>query len=650
MKTRLLLFLCLMFVLSCQVYGQFTVKKSAAPTGTSTPTTRSGDNKIVYALCGNEVEGYANIDIDVEVKSYIRIPAKQWKGCKITSVEIGLGYEAGRDSYVFICKDLEAEPIVKQDFQCDTIPVSDEGLIGWKNVPLSTPYTIDSDDDLYIGLYGIQIDWGIIGTDWEDPVDGGNKACYRRPGQTDWIYQDLPHNVSLKVTIEGENLPQNHLRISSYSVDKVYYKMGENITISGSVINEGILPVNSFEFTYQLNNNEAITDNVTDIDIQPMKFYRFNYQIPIEQEGKGSITLTTSNPNGKPDDFPESASTTFSTFGCLAKGLQKNVLVDELIGTDDKGAPAATQIIKDAIDNCDRKENVIWIQNHALADDEYTIRGYKNLYKLFTGPVFTPSVNIDHKADIPGIMALNENSEEVPAETEMFIINNDFGTHLNTCLDQDDLYFSLGLECEVVDDDILKIKMSAKPALEGLFPSIVQPAIALLIVEDNIVGKQAGVEGDYIHNGVPRAFINDGDPEFAFIGDAIPFPSDGFTLETKYIIPDSSWKVDNLKLIFYVIDGNLYIQNAVTCPVKTKTPPDGIKNPKGAESEFAVHCNNGMLHIEGEFDKARIYTMDGQQIIVTNEKDTNVSKLVKGIYCVLIQKENRFVSKKFVIE
>ena len=147
MKTRLLLSLCLMLILSCQVYGQFTVKKSAAPTGTSTPTTRAGDNKIVYALCGNEVKGCARVDIDVEVKAYIRIPAKQWKGCKITNVEIGLGYEAGKDSYVFISKDLEAEPIVKQDFQCDTIPVSD-GLIGWKNVPLSTPYTIDSDDDL----------------------------------------------------------------------------------------------------------------------------------------------------------------------------------------------------------------------------------------------------------------------------------------------------------------------------------------------------------------------------------------------------------------------------------------------------------------------------------------------------------------------
>lgn len=455
MKTRLLLSLCLMLILSCQVYGQFTVKKSAAPTGTSTPTTRAGDNKIVYALCGNEVKGCARVDIDVEVKAYIRIPAKQWKGCKITNVEIGLGYEAGKDSYVFISKDLEAEPIVKQDFQCDTIPVSD-GLIGWKNVPLSTPYTIDSDDDLYIGLYGIQIDWGIIGTDWENPVDGGNKVCYRRPGQTDWKYQNLPHNVSLKVTIEGENLPQTHLRPSSYSVDKLYYKTGENINLSGVITNEGILPVNSFDLTYQLNDNEAVTEHITVDEMQPMETYSFNYELPINQEGKGSITLTVSNPNGKLDDFPESASITFSTFGCLAKGLQKNVLVDELIGTDDEGAPAATQIIKDAIDNCDRKENVIWIQNHALADDEYAIRGYKNYSKLFAGPIFTPVVNIDHKASIPGTLMLDEDSEKVPAETEMFIINNDFGTHLNTCLDRDDLYFSLGLECEVVDDDILK--------------------------------------------------------------------------------------------------------------------------------------------------------------------------------------------------
>lgn len=650
MKTRLLLSLCLMFILSCQVYGQFTVKKSAAPTRTSAPTTRAGDNKIVYALCGNEVEDCASVAWDVEVKAYIRIPARQWKGCKITNVEIGLGYEAGRDSYVFISKDLEAEPIVKQDFQCDTIPESLE-LIGWKNVPLSTPYTIDSDDDLYIGLYGIQIGWdGIIGVDWGPSVEGGNKACFRRPGQTNWTYQDLPQNVSLKVTIEGESLPQNHLRFFSYSVDKLYYKMGEDISLSGSVINEGVLPVSSFDFTYQLNSNEAVTNNITGINLQPMQTYSFNYQIPIEQEGKGSITLTASNPNGQPDDFPETASTTISTFGCLAKGLQKNVLIEELIGTNDIEAPAATQIIKDAIDNCDRKENVIWIQNHVLSNDEYTIQGYKNYDRLFAGPIFTPAVNIDHKVGIPGTLMLDENRDEVPAETEMFIINNDFDTHLNTCLDREDVYFSLGLECEVVDDDVLKIKMIAKPALEGLFPPMVKPCIALLIVEDNIVGKQAGVEGDYIHNGVPRAFINDGDPDFAYIGDEVPFPSNGFTLETKYIIPDPSWKIENLRLIFYVMDGHMYIQNAVTCPVKTKTLPDGIKNPENTESEFAVHCNNGMLRIEGEFDKARIYTMDGQQIIVTNEKDTNVSKLAKGIYCVLIQKESRFVSKKFIIE
>lgn len=650
MKTKLLLLCCLGFMLCCQTFAQIELKKKVSGFKSSVRNSENAEGKLIYQLCSDEIYSPAGVrDDGVEVRAYIRIPAKQWKGCKITNVEFGIGYAVGKDSYVFISKDLETDPVVKQFYQCDTIPESDIDAIGWKNVPLSEPYTIDSDDDLYIGWYTIQDYWDQPFTvDITEPVPGGNLAAFRRPGEENWTYEEMGSNVSVKVTIEGENFLENHMRMISCSVDKMYYKLGSELTMSGMVINERTKPVGSFDIVYKLNDGQSVTAQVTDTVIMPLNPYHFQYKTQINKEGKGNLVVSVANPNGIPDEFMETTSGTYDSFGCLAKGLQRNVLIDEAVGVDDPGASDAAEIIQNAIDNCDRKENVIWIQNHVLAYDEYTIPGFKNYSMLYGDAVFTPSVNIDHNTEIPGILMLDQDGEKVPATTEMFVINEDFSKHLNVCLDDPEVYFSLGVECDLVDNDVIKVTMKATPALEGLFPELLRPKICLLLIEDSIIGKQAGVEGNYIHNHIPRAFLTKGsvDPGFEFMGELVPFPKEGFTLERKYVIPDSSWNIDNLSLVFYVMDAGMVIRNAAICPVKPKTV--GIKNST-IENEFTVICKEGTLHISGDFDSARIFTVDGQKLTETTQAATEVSEWAEGIYFVLIQKDNRFVSKKFVV-
>lgn len=646
MRTKLLLSLCLVFLLSIQAYAQFKVskEKSANPI---VQVPENSEDKLVYSLCGNTPEASIAIEFETEEKFYICIPAKQWKGCKITNVEIGIAYHPGKDSYVFISKDMDKEPILKQYYQCDTIPIPEEGegFIGWKNIPLEKAYTIDSDDDLYIGWYTIQ-DWGAAcAVDWEEPAFNGNLACYKRPGSDEWKYQKLDHNPLIRVTVEGENLPQNHVRVISCYVDQLYYKPGEDVFAEATIKNEGTLPVTSFEITYQLNQNEPETKQITNITLHPMEVYNYSVQTTINEEGKGNLKLTVSNPNAKPDDFPENTTFIDNSFGCLAKGLQKNVLLSEVVSTKKAKCPEATKIIQNAIDKCDRKGNVVWITNHSVDLDEYWIEGYATYEWCYPDAPYIPAANIDHRTISGALMPVGTGT--VQTTTEMFLIDENFGDHLENCLNEEDVYFSLGLECEVVDDDALEIKMIAKPAIEGLFPTMQQPAVALLLIENNVVGKQAGVDGDYVHNAVPRAFINDGNPEYAFLGDEIPFPSEGFTLESRYIIPDKSWNIDNLSLVFYVTDANMSIRNAVMCPVKSD--PDGL-NKEIADNKFTVTCIDGILYIDGVFDKARIFAMSGQILMETNEAKINVSGLTKGIYCVLIQKDNRFVSKKFIIQ
>ena len=653
MKTKLLLSFCVVFLLSLSshAYAQFKVKKevdsSIRNTRKVSKANANNANKLVYTFCSDEINNAARVDQDVELRAYLRIPAKQWKGCKITCVEFGFAYEVGKDSYMFVSKDLNADPLVKQYYQCDTIAIPDEGYIGWKNVPFDEPYLIDSDDDLYVGVYTIQQDpWGTFGLDNLTPIPGANLVSYRRPGKAEWVYQELPSNLSIKVIIEGENIPQTHMRIYSHSSDKMYYKIGESVAINGTIINEGIKPVESFDISYQLNNNESVTTHVSDVAIQPMEIYDFNFDTTVSKEGRGNLILTVSNPNGEPDDFQGSTSVTYDKFACMAKGIQKNVLVEEIVGTDDEGAVTAAEIIKEAIDNSDKKDNIIWVQNHVLADDEYTIEGYSNYSMLYASAIFTPAVNLNHKEAISGTFMLNEENEKVPATSELFLIDNDFGKHLNSIL-EDEVFYSLNAECDVIDDDVLKIKVALKPAIEGLFPSIFGPNLAMLLTEDNIVGRQAGVDGDYVHNGIPRTFINSEDPRFGMVGNKIEISDNGYTLETKYIIPDKSWKLENMNLICYIMDSGMRIDNVVSCPVKAN--PDGLKK-ETAENDFNVVYNDGSLHIDGDFDSARLFSMTGQLLLTTSVADTNVSSLPAGIYCVLIQKGNHSVSDKIVIK
>ena len=95
------------------------------------------------------------------------------------------------------------------------------------------------------------------------------------------------------------------------------------------------------------------------------------------------------------------------------------------------------------------------------------------------------------------------------------------------------------------------------------------------------------------------------------------------------------------------MDSNVVIDNVVSCPVKAN--PDGLKK-ETVEDDFNVVYNDGSLHIDGDFDSARLFSMTGQLLLTTSVADTNVSSLPTGIYCVLIQKGNHSVSDKIVIK
>ena len=57
-----------------------------------------------------------------------------------------------------------------------------------------------------------------------------------------------------------------------------------------------MLPVTSFEITYQLNQNDPVTKQITDATLESMEVYNYLIEAPINEEGKGNLKLTVSNP------------------------------------------------------------------------------------------------------------------------------------------------------------------------------------------------------------------------------------------------------------------------------------------------------------------------------------------------------------------
>ena len=648
MKTKLLLTFCLtaILLLTNQSYAQVNTSIEKKPYR-MLPTNEKVADKIIYALCSDEIDGRVYVKRGTEVRSYLKLPAKQYKGCKITDIRVGFSYEVGKDSYAFITKDLESEPIKQQYWQCDTVKIPEEGYIGWIKIPFDEPYIIDSDEDLYIGLYSIEVDgFGLFAIDGRSPYPLANLINYRRPGESDWLYREAGSNISIKIGIEGENIPQNHIRANYSSVDKMYYTVGETAAVKSFILNEGTRTVSSFDITWQMNGGEKISKHIDDINLQPFNHYTVSMNIPVVAEGLGKLDVTVSNPNGKEDDFIGNTTTTTGGFGALLEPYQRNVLVDELVNTSDENTPTGNEIIRKAIEKSPLKDHIIWIQNHVM-DEDYHILGFSSYDWLFDDNLpLTPSVNLNHIEGIPDTWVYNTDMEKVAAPLDMFMVDEDFDKHLDYVL-QMKTFYSLSAECKEVEDNVLKIKVEAKPALKGLFPYIFKPAYALLLTEDGIIGSQAGVEGDYIHNGVPRVFINPDNPEYAKLGNEIDIPADGFTIETEYTVTDPSWKLENMKLIFYIMDAQMVIDNVVSCPIETIN--SGLEK-NVSDADFTVICKNGNLHIEGDFDNAKIFAIDGQELMTTNSTDTNISGLNKGIYCIFIQKENRFASYKFVVQ
>ncbi|MDE7148861.1 MAG: T9SS type A sorting domain-containing protein, partial [Bacteroidales bacterium] len=84
---------------------------------------------------------------------------------------------------------------------------------------------------------------------------------------------------------------------------------------------------------------------------------------------------------------------------------------------------------------------------------------------------------------------------------------------------------------------------------------------------------------------------------------------------------------------------NLTIQN---------TGPVSVEKDEVLE-DIRISTHRGQLHIDGEFDKAEIYTLTGVKMLETGEATVSTASLTQGLYLVRVTRDNRIRTFKFVV-
>lgn len=193
--------------------------------------TRAGETESnLYGYCfdieitKNNAFGLGPNFIGSVMEGVMEIPeevAKQWKGSKVTGVNIGFGQSPMKQVMVYITKDLEGEPELMQE---GTI----EQQFAWNLISLDNPYEIDG-DGFFIGYqspltsadaYPMTVDFNPYATTYGDIV--GVMSKNNVTGEAETTYEHLIGmgygSVCLQAEIDGATVPDLGVLLADFYV------------------------------------------------------------------------------------------------------------------------------------------------------------------------------------------------------------------------------------------------------------------------------------------------------------------------------------------------------------------------------------------------------------------------------------------------
>lgn len=657
MKNKFLLTVALASLVSAGAFAQETYELQVNRTATVAKAPKSVQaDEYLIKNCSDEIAAGIGLRSNYTVRVFNKVPASTallLKGNNLTKINYGLA--KGQDTNetgISNVKVLVSEDPLGNNIISQSVEASDANEPGWHEVVLDTPYAI-SDKEFYIG-YEADVTGGFygIGADGETNGDFSTLLVFAQNTWQDGQWQADFGVASIYAVAEGDVVPDKSSLVLKSVSTLPYVKSGEEAKVNFTVANYGFDDVASINVTYGFEGEQATTEKV-DVDLKKGASVPLSCTLVCSETGivNKTIEITVAPVETEDVDMSDNTakvSTCFYTEDALIDG-QRKVLLEQFTTEVCPNCPRGDETISNTVAKYTNGE-VIRVANHSgYYDDKLTLEYTEAIcYYFFNAPYsYAPACMVDRKfrEGYPGSGG--------SATGPIFGVSADY---IKKAIDEDlaaPLFASVDLVTEYDKDTrTLDINVSGKCLIP--FENL---RLNVIMTEDGIAGNQAGSGSGWKHYHAVRATLTDN------AGVTVELDADGnYSYHTTYRIPTSisgtkntpvSVNSEKINIVAFLCE--MPLDDANACEVlnaeiaEKPAAPTSIKDVNG--ENMVVYAEDGYLVIDGEFDAAEVYGVNGMLVKNVNagEKVTSVSDLNAGVYMVKVMAGGQSSVAKVVV-
>ncbi len=218
--------------------------------------------------------------------------------------------------------------------------------------------------------------------------DGEVLIAFRYDDNGGWLFGFAVDNVLLYTPAALDAALASLDAVAPYAV------VGDDITISGTILNNGLDTIQSLDVSWTDGTN-TYTDNLTGLNLMPGAMTNFTHSVPFTVSDYESYTISVmlSNPNGSADGLPVNNSAEFSVAG-LSFLPEKKVFAEEATGTWCGWCPRGAVFMEYMAETYEDSFVGVAVHN----DDPMAIAAYDNGVTSF--PDFTGFPSVIFERDI----------------------------------------------------------------------------------------------------------------------------------------------------------------------------------------------------------------------------------------------------------
>ena len=605
------------------------------------------DKEYMIKYSGNSVYALGGMSSSVTMRLSLRVKpedAQALQGMKLTTIGYYLSaYNSystpGMSDFHLFVSDVPegGSDIVAQECTGDDIAA------GGHEIVLDTPYTITG-EPFYIG-YETTMAANAYGIGFcPDTNDEWQNYYFSQYYNGEWsenLWSSDYGTLQVYGLVEGDaGIEQVELSLQSVSAP-AYAKSGESFPVTVVISNDGLEVLDEVSLSYTVGGEEQ--QAVVQGPFYPTSPVSASLDCTLETQldiETVDMTFEVASMDGR-DDADPSDNTATAEVSVYNEGVgfdtPRGILLEQFTTEMCPNCPSGHSVLESALSRYDA--DVIRVAHHAgYYYDSYTLDYSEMICSFFFNAnyTFAPAAMFGRKHYTEIADPYDESS---PSPGPIFGISvSNVNIAMNDQLSIPN-FVSINVETSM---DEANNKLNIRVYGQSLVNSD-NPTVNVFITEDGIrSNNQSGASGVWTHNDVLREVLT-GD-----WGAEVQFAEDGsYEYTTEWDVKTSirgsygttSVNLDNISVVAFI--SNTDRSNPSNCEVYNCAKVENVISSgvdRTAADDVHVYADGSSIVIDGSFDEARVWTVDGVTVRSMGEGDgmTTVQGLAPGIYVVKV--------------